>query len=76
MFIGGEILFFAAFFATAAFILRGAFRTLNEQQVAAIVLAVGVGVAGGAAIVALGYYIFRDALTEALIEHKVLSLDF
>ena len=48
---------------------------LDKQQVAIVIGAVGMGVAGCAALVALGNNVVGDALAQTLIEHKVFSFE-
>src|ERR1043165_2414397 len=59
--------------AAAAFMFFGAFRALDEEQVAAVVLTVSMGIAGNTALVAVGDDIFRDALAEPVVEDEVLA---
>ena len=66
----------AAFHAAAAMVFYSAIITLNKKQVAAVVLAVGMCIAGLAADVALGKDIPCNALTKAVVEDKVLPLEF
>ena len=68
-----QLQLFAANLAAAPFKLGGAARALNEQQMAAVVLAVGVGVARRTALMAVGDHIVGDALAHALIEHEVFA---
>ena len=73
--IGGQVLFFFTFLTTATLIFCSAGIALYKEQVAAIILAVGMRIAGRTAQVALGYHIFRNALTKSLVKHEVLTLE-
>src|SRR5690606_21291645 len=68
-----QVMFFYTGIATATVILSSTSGTLDEQQVAAVIFTVGMHVAGLPALVALGNDIVGDALTQALVKHKVFS---
>ncbi len=57
-------------------VLFCAIVTLNEENVAGIVGAIYVGVAGFAALVAMRNHIFTDAFAHALIENKIFADEF
>ena len=62
-----------AFHPARPFELLGAGGALNEQQVAGEVLAVRVIVARGAALVAAGHHVVRNALRHPFVKNKVLA---
>ena len=47
---------------------------LNEHQVAIVVGAIGVLIAKRIALVAMAYDLWRNVLTKAIVEHKILSV--
>ena len=63
-------------FAAAAIILFCAGFALNKQQMAAIIQAVGMRIAGRSALVALTDNIIADAFPEPVVEYKVLTPEF
>ena len=75
MLIGGEMHLFLAVGATAAFIFGSAVVALYKEQVTAIVLAIGMGIAWLAADVAFGKDVVGDAFAEAVIEDEVLAFE-
>ena len=76
LFGGGQLEYRIAFIAAAAVVLRGTVFALDEQQVTAVVLAVGMCIAGFAALVAVADDIVCNAFAEALIKYKVLAFEF
>ena len=68
--------FLLAVGAATTLIFCGAVLTLYEEQVAAIVFAIGMGIAGFAADVAFREDIVGDAFAETVVEDEVLPFKF
>ena len=61
---------------TAAGMFLSAPGALDEEQMTIVVGAIGVGIAGCAALVAAGNYVVGNALAKSLVEHEVLTPEF
>jgi len=59
--------------APAIFFCAG--RTLDEEQMTGTVDAVGMGIAGVAALVTNRYHIITDAFAQAIVKYKVLAYE-
>src|SRR5689334_4259537 len=71
-----QVVFIFTVLAAAAVIFCRAIIALYEQQVTTIIFAVGMCIAGLAALMALCNDIFRNTLTQPLVKHKVLTDEF
>ena len=60
--------------ATGMFL--GAHGTLDEEQMTIVVGAIGVGIAGCAALVTAGDDVVGNAFAESFVEHEVLTPEF
>ena len=61
---------------TTAIVLFSTFITLNKQQVTAMILAVGMGISGFAALMTMTYDVFRNSFAESFIEDEIFSDEF
>lgn len=61
----GEVLFFNTHLAAAAFVFFYTLFTLDEKQVAPVILTVGMVIAWLAALMTLRYYLFSDTFASS-----------
>ena len=76
LFFNRQVVDFLTFWGAAVLVQGPAFLTLDEEQVAILIGAVGMGIAGFSALVALGDYVTGDAFTYTLVKNKVFPQEF
>src|SRR6185295_6454863 len=62
--------------ATTPLISPGTFRTLDKQQMATLILTIGMGIGRFSALMAVGDDLSADAFAQPVVKNKVLTPEF